>query len=117
AGHPHQVRIASLAAQAHVASRARRAPAAAVGLVACAAGPGLAALFEQAGAVVVQAAPGRRPSTGELLEAIHRTGAEAVVVLPNDSDTLSVARAAAEAARQQSGLRVSVLPTRAQVHG
>ena len=38
------------------------------------------------------------------------------MVLPNDSDTLSVARAAAEAARQ-TGLRVSVLPTRAQVHG
>jgi dihydroxyacetone kinase-like predicted kinase len=91
-------------------------PKVSVGLVACAAGPGLAALFEQAGAVVVQHQPGRRASTGEILDAVHRANAEAVVVLPNDSDTLSVARVAAEAARQV-GLRVSVLPTQAQVHG
>jgi DAK2 domain fusion protein YloV len=116
-GRPHQVRVTQLPGQGRgAASRVRRVPAA-VGLVACAAGPGLAVLFEQAGAVVVRGAPGRRPSMGELLEAIRVTGAGAVVVLPNDSDTLAVARAAAEAARRESGLRVSVLPTRAQVHG
>jgi dihydroxyacetone kinase-like predicted kinase len=114
AGRPYHVRIVHFADS--LASRARPATRVSVGLVACAAGPGLAALFEQAGAVVVQHRPGQRPSTGELLDAVHRTNAEAVVVLPNDSDTLSVARAAAEAARQ-TGLRVSVLPTRAQVHG
>jgi uncharacterized protein len=113
AGRPRQVRIVHFADSL---ARAKSAQKVAVGLVACAAGPGLTALFEQAGAVVVQHRPGRRPSTGELLDAVHRTHADAVVVLPNDSDTLSVARAAAEAARQ-SGLRVSVLPTRAQVHG
>jgi hypothetical protein len=113
-GRPHRVRITHFADS--LAARARPVPKVSVGLVACAAGPGLAALFEQAGAVVVRHRPGRRPSTGELLDAVHRTNAEAVVVLPNDSDTLSVARAAAEAARQ-TGLRVSVLPTRAQVHG
>lgn len=114
AGRPHQVRIVHFADS--LAARGRPVPKVSVGLVACAAGPGLAALFEQAGAVVVQRRPGRRPSTGDLLDAVHRANAEAVVVLPNDSDTLSVARAAAEAARQV-GLRVSVLPTRAQVHG
>jgi DAK2 domain fusion protein YloV len=113
-GRPRQVRIVHFADS--LAARSVPAPKVSVGLVACAAGPGLAALFEQAGAVVVQHRPGRRPSTGELLDAVHRTHAEAVVVLPNDSDTLSVARAAAEAARQ-AGLRVSVLPTQAQVHG
>jgi DAK2 domain fusion protein YloV len=113
-GRPHRVRITHFADS--LAARARPAPRASVGLVACAAGPGLAALFEQAGAVVVQHQAGRRPSTGEMLDAIHRANAGAVVVLPNDSDTLSVARAAAEAARQ-TGLRVSVLPTRAQVQG
>jgi uncharacterized protein len=118
AGRPHQVRITYLADPARDgAGRARRPLSAVVGLVACAAGPGLATLFEQAGAAVVRAVPGRRPSTGELLAAIRATGAEAVVVLPNDSDTLAVARAAAEAARREDGLRVSVLPTRAQVHG
>jgi hypothetical protein len=115
AGRPHQVRISHFGRPLE-AGRSQRPPKRRVGLVACAAGPGLAALFEQAGAVVVRAAAGRRPSTGELLDAVHQTGADAVVVLPNDSDTLSVARAAAEAARR-TGLRVSVLPTRAQVHG
>ena len=58
----------------------RRAPAgrptaAAARIVAVAAGPGLAALFAEAGAVVVEGAPGRRPSTGEVLEAITDCGA------------------------------------------
>jgi DAK2 domain fusion protein YloV len=114
AGRPHKVRITHFADQ--MAARFRPTSRVPVGLVACAAGPGLARLFEQAGAVVVRTGPGRRPSTGELLDAVHRADAQAVVVLPNDSDTLSVARAAAEAARQ-AGLRVSVLPTRAQVAG
>jgi fatty acid kinase len=114
-GRPHRIRITHFG-DGQEAGRSRGTPKVSVGLVACAAGPGLAMLFEQAGAVVVRLAPGRRPSTGELLDAVHQSNAESVVVLPNDSDTLSVARAAAEAARQ-SGLRVSVLPTRAQVHG
>jgi DAK2 domain fusion protein YloV len=114
AGRPHRVRITHFADQ--IAARSRPVSRVPVGLVACAAGPGMARLFEQAGAIVVRAGTGRRPSTGELLDAVHRANAEAVVILPNDSDTLSVARAAAEAARQ-AGLRVSVLPTRAQVHG
>jgi DAK2 domain fusion protein YloV len=113
-GRPHRVRITHFADQ--IAARSRPVSRVPVGLVACAAGPGLARLFEQAGAIVVRGGSGRRPSTGELLDAVHRANAEAVVVLPNDSDTLSVARAAAEAARQ-AGMRVSVLPTRAQVHG
>jgi dihydroxyacetone kinase-like predicted kinase len=114
AGRPHRVRITHFADS--LSARARPVPKVSVGLVACAAGPGLADLFEQAGAVVVRTTPGRRPSTGELLDAVHLANAESVVVLPNDPDTLSVARAAAQAARQ-AGLRVSVLPTRAQVHG
>jgi hypothetical protein len=84
-----------------------------VGLVACAAGPGLAALFAEAGAIVVR---GSRPATGEILAAIRSTGAGAVVVLPNDRDTQGAAEAAARMARQEQ-LRVSVLPTRAQVQG
>jgi len=114
AGRPYQVRITHFGDQ--LGDRVTRPPRVPVGLVACAAGPGLERLFAQAGAVVVRTGAGRRPSTGELLDAVRRANAEAVVVLPNDPDTLSVARAAAEAARQ-TGLRVSVLPTRAQVHG
>ncbi len=114
AGRPHRLRILHFAEQASaraVASSGAQAPA--VGLVACAAGPGLAALFAEAGAQVVT---GSRPSMGQLLCAIRATGAGSVVVLPNDPDTHEVARAAARMARQEQ-LRVSVLPTRAQVHG
>jgi dihydroxyacetone kinase-like predicted kinase len=139
AGRPRQIRIENLAEQsagsaaawAHPATvpsrqgfdaglplrrtRAQRTSTG-PGLVACAAGPGLARLFREVGAVVVPTGPGRRPSTGEILEALHATGAETVAVLPNDPDTLAVAAAAASAARGE-GVRVTVLPTRAQVQG
>ncbi|WP_088284069.1 DAK2 domain-containing protein [Kineosporia sp. A_224] len=116
AGRPHRIRVTHFAEQLAAASRRRAAPRAGAGLVACAAGPGLAELFASAGAVVVPAGPGQRPSTADLLDAVHRCAAEAVVLLPNDSDTLAVAEAAATAARE-SGLRVAVVPTRAQVQG
>lgn len=139
AGRPRQIRIENLAEQAEGSAAAwayqavlpersgfasglplrmvRHARAdAGAGLVACAAGPGLAELFRAAGAVVVTTGPGRRPSTGEVLAAVHATGAPTVAVLPNDPDTLAVAAAAASAARGE-GVRVTVLPTRAQVQG
>ncbi|MGH3354985.1 MAG: DAK2 domain-containing protein, partial [Nocardioidaceae bacterium] len=78
--------------------------------------PGLAAIFEDAGGVVVTSAPGRRCSTGEILAAIRRTDAAEVVVLPNDPHSVAVAEAAAQEARDGS-TRVAVIPTRAQVQG
>lgn len=121
AGRPHRIRITHFAEQ--IAARTEGgAPARAwalretTGLVACAAGPGLERLFADASAEVVPAGPGRRPSTAQLLEAVRRTRARNVVLLPNDGDTLSVAQAAAAVARQE-GVRVTVLPTRAQVQG
>jgi DAK2 domain fusion protein YloV len=113
AGRPRRVRISHFAEQ--LARRPPR-PRAGVGLVACAAGPGLARLFEEAGAVVVRTPPGRRPSTEEILTAVRETRAAAVVVLPNDAATIPVAGAAAAAVRAE-GIRVTVLPTRAQVQG
>ena len=50
-------------------------------------GPGLVELFTEAGAEVIEGGPGRRPSTGQILAAIEATGAEEVVVLPNDGDS------------------------------
>jgi uncharacterized protein len=85
-------------------------------VIAVAAGEGLAKLFTDAGAVVVAGGPGRRCSTGELLKAIELAGAPEVVLLPNDKDSIAVAEAAATAARQD-GVRVAVIPTRAQVQG
>jgi DAK2 domain fusion protein YloV len=118
-GRPHQIRITHFSEGV----RGRSEPAAGsgsrsagLGLVACAAGPGLAELFGAAGAVVVAGGPGRRPSTAQLLAAIRRTKADSVALLPNDGDTMNVAQVAASAARAD-GIRVAVLPTRAQVQG
>ncbi|GAA3674394.1 DAK2 domain-containing protein [Nocardioides ginsengisoli] len=116
-GRPHRIRVTHFAEQiaaAEVVALAGRR------VVAVAAGAGLAALFEEAGAVVVRGGPGRRPSTGELIEAITACGAKEVVVLPNDEPTVRAALAAAstaEADHGARGLRVAVIPTYTQVQG
>ena len=117
AGTPHRIRVANLAEQTLRRGGSKpAAPARGRGLVAVAAGPGLARLFQSAGASVVSWRPGRRCSTGDILDAIRRTGAGEVIVLPNDPHSIVVAEAAARAARDEA-LRVSVIPTRAQVQG
>jgi uncharacterized protein len=118
AGRPHRVRVTHFAEQV---AEARSRPDARVGrrIVAVAAGPGLARLFEEAGAVVVPGGPGRRPSTGQILEAVTACGASEVVLLPNDHDSVRVAQIAASTAEADAdgGLRVAVIPTHAQVQG
>jgi DAK2 domain fusion protein YloV len=114
AGRPHRVRVTHFAEQ--VASREPR-PRTGRAIVAVAAGPGLTALFEEAGAVVVSGGPGQRPSTGMLLEAIVRCGAQEVIVLPNDNDSVRVAQVAASTAEADHDMRVTVIPTTAQVEG
>ncbi len=123
-GRPHRIRVTHFAEQIARQDAQQEAPAlpalAGRQVVAVAAGPGLAALFEEAGAVVVHGGPGRRPSTGELLEAITGCGAREVVVLPNDEPTVRAALAAASTAEADHGgrgLRVAVIPTHAQVQG
>ncbi|NUO99098.1 MAG: DAK2 domain-containing protein [Nonomuraea sp.] len=108
AGRPHRIRITYLAERTHRAGAGR-------GVVAVAAGDGIAALFEESGAVVVRREPGTRPPLPELLAAIRQAGSE-VAVLPNDEGVLPIAAAAAEIARED-GVVVSVLPTRATVQG
>ena len=118
AGRPHRVRVTHFAEQ--VAESRRGQPVSERDgrrVVAVAAGPGLAALFEEAGAVVVTGGPGRRPSTGQLLEAITACGAHEVVVLPNDADSVRAAQIAASTAESDEGIRVAVIPTQAQVQG
>lgn len=120
AGRPHRVRVTHFAEQvdrAREQARQRASERAGRRIVTVAAGPGLAELFAEAGAVVVEAGPGRRPSTGQLLEAITACGAAEVVVLPNDADSVRVAQIAARTAEEDHGLRVAVIPTQAQVQG
>ncbi|TCC44541.1 DAK2 domain-containing protein [Kribbella capetownensis] len=109
-GRPHRIRVIHFADQAHHEPPPGRA------VIAVVAGEGLADLFQEAGAQVIIGGPGRRCSTGELLRAMEKSKAPEIVLLPNDSDSLAVAEAAATAARQD-GIRVAVIPTRAQVQG
>jgi uncharacterized protein len=117
AGRPYRIRVTHFAEQLErlsAAAETRRGHGRKVVVVA--AGEGLAALFTEAGAYVVPGA-GRRPSTGQVLEAIQACGGAEVVVLPNDRDSVAVAEAAAQAAREESDLRVAVIPTSVQVQG
>jgi len=116
AGRPHRVRVTHFAEQVANA-RQRTAERTGRGVVAVAAGPGLAALFRESGAHVVEGGPGRRPSTREVLDAILATGAGEVVILPNDGDSVRVAQIAAGTAETDDGIRATVIPTQAQVQG
>lgn len=116
AGRPRRIRVTHFAEQISRA-RERRATPRGRAVVAVVAGAGLETIFRDAGAEVLVAGPGLRPSTGEILAAIQGCGAEEVVVLPNDPDSLGVAQAAAAAAEESGDVRVVVVPTRAQVQG
>jgi DAK2 domain fusion protein YloV len=115
AGTPRRIEVTHFAEQV-ARAREKRAERRGRKLVIVAAGPGLVELFTEAGAEVIEGGPGRRPSTGQILEAIEATGAEEVIVLPNDADSIGAAEAAAHEAEER-GVHVVVIPTRAQVQG
>ena len=121
AGRPYRIRVTHFAEQLERLAGTtgdRRHPHGRTGrkVVVVAAGAGLEQLFTEAGATVVPEV-GRRPSTGQVLEAIAGSGAAEVVVLPNDRDSVAVAEAAAQTAREEADIRVAVIPTSAQVQG
>lgn len=119
AGRPYRIKVTHLE-QAEAILRSGRGESGADstrhgrGLVAVAHGSGVKGVLLENFATVVDALPGRRPSTAELLDGINRSGAREVVLLPSDGDTRTVAEAAAEQARED-GLRVAVIPTRSIV--
>ncbi len=129
-GRPHRVVVTSLQqAPRGDAERGRAAagagdhghrpgpePAGARTVLITAAGPGLAELFARAGATVLDTANRRRPRAAELLDAIVRSGAREVVVLPNDRAIVAAAEVAARQARDL-GVRVAVIRTQVQVQG
>jgi DAK2 domain fusion protein YloV len=138
AGRPHRIRVTHFGDQTRAARRAAagsrddRAGAGADAdadaddggvragtrraVVAVVNGPGLAALYREAGAVVLPAPPGAPPGPAELAEAVRRTGAREAVLLPNDAELREAAAGAAARARA-AGTRVAVIPTRAAVQG
>jgi DAK2 domain fusion protein YloV len=119
AGRPYRIRVTHFAEQiasARAKTSERSTDRGCRRIVTVSAGPGLSALFEEAGAVVVRPSE-RRPSTKELLDAILDSAAEEVICLPNDPDSVRVAQIAAQTAEQDHGVRVVVIPTQAQVQG
>jgi len=117
AGRPYRLRVTHFAEQ--IAAKTAKAKPERRGrrIVVVAFGEGLADVFRESGAQVVMAAPGARPSTQELYEAVVGTGAAEVVVMPNDRNATAAAEAAAQRAQESSGVRVAVIPTNAQVQG
>ena len=134
AGRPHRVKVTHFAEQRYRHAAEQRAgteagrpstghegeksPGAAKtrtgrAVVAVADGPGLAALFAEAGAIAVDP----RPTTAELIAALTATEAAELVVLPNGARTRRYAEAAARTVEQDLGVRVAVIPTVAQVQG
>jgi hypothetical protein len=65
---------------------------------------------------VVSVVSGRLASTADVLAAVLATHAAEVVVLPNHRELVPAAQAAAHEAGEQ-GVRVAVIPSRAQVQG
>jgi hypothetical protein len=112
AGRPFRIKVTHFADQVRVGPRPRGGRA----VVAGAAGPGLEELFTEAGAGVVSVASGRLAATVDVLDAILATRAAEVVVLPNHRELVPAAQAAAHEAAEH-GVRVAVIPSRAQVQG
>ncbi|ROO83371.1 hypothetical protein EDD29_0874 [Actinocorallia herbida] len=110
AGRTRRIRVTYLGG-----SSRPKAPCKGRGVVAVTAADGLAALFEEAGAVVVRRPSGGMPPLDALVQAVLGAGDE-VAVLPNEPEVLALAEAAAVRARE-SGVRVSVIPTKASVQG
>ena len=84
-------------------------------VVAVAPGDGLASVFLTIGATaVVQGAHGGNPSAGELAEAIHGTGQDQVIVLPNNPNVRLAAR---QAGQLCPDVEVAVVATRNAAEG
>jgi uncharacterized protein len=66
-------------------------PRARLGVVAASRGDGNRALFEQMGAVVIEGGQGENPSAADLAGAVDETGAQAVVLLPNNKNIVPTA--------------------------
>lgn len=84
-----------------------------LGVVAVAAGPGLAAVFESFGVNAIVDARTGNPSTGELKAAIDAVPAREVIVLPNDPNVVLAAEQVARLVERP----VRVVPTRNAAEG
>jgi dihydroxyacetone kinase-like predicted kinase len=84
-----------------------------IGAVAVASGGGFVRVVAGLGAAVVEGGPLMNPSVAALLEAIDRSPAERVIVLPNDPNVVHATRQAAQLSRKQ----VAVVPAKSVPQG
>ncbi len=93
----------------HLHEEIDRGPAKPVGFVAVAAGEGMAQILRSLGVdQIVSGGQTMNPSTSDLLEAVDRVNADAIVILPNNKNIQMAATAAASVAK----VPVAVVPTR-----
>ena len=109
--HNMDIEAAERTAKIHADQDAEPAgPAKALGFVAVAAGSGQADILRSLGVdVVVSGGQTMNPSTADLLDAVAKVNAEAVIILPNNSNIRMAAEAAASACTDK---QVAVVPTR-----
>lgn len=115
-GRPYRISVTHFADQRRRRNAQREQQHSGRAVVAAAAGPGLSALFAEAGAEVCEFVVGEELAASRVLDVIHATNVQDVIVLPNSLDFVASCEAAAARAREE-GLRVSVVPTGTQVQG
>ncbi|MQY12213.1 hypothetical protein SRB5_23460 [Streptomyces sp. RB5] len=112
AGRPHRIQVTHFCGEPPAPEAVRDGRA----VVLVVPGQGLADLCAEAGASTVVAPAGQLPASGEIAAAIGATGANEVILLPNDPALRHAAAVAVEQART-AGRQVALIPTRAAVQG
>lgn len=108
--HNMDLEVAERTAKIHADQEASAEPAKPLGFVAVAAGSGEAEILKSLGVdVVVSGGQTMNPSTADLLDAVAKVNAEAVIILPNNGNIRMAAEAAANACEDK---RVVVVPTK-----
>ncbi|MDD5940812.1 MAG: DAK2 domain-containing protein [Lachnospiraceae bacterium] len=107
---PEQKTAAPAAEDAQKAEPAEQGPRKEIGIIAVAAGDGLAEIFKGLGAdYVISGGQTMNPSTEDILNAVSKVNANTVIILP---DNKNIILAANQAAALESGKRLIVIPTK-----
>ena len=108
--HNMDLEVAERTAKIHADQEAAQAERKPLGFVAVAAGSGEGEILESLGVdVIVSGGQTMNPSTADLLDAVSRVNADAVIILPNNGNIRMAAEAAASACADK---QVAVVPTK-----
>ncbi|MEJ7633223.1 DAK2 domain-containing protein [Aeromicrobium sp.] len=110
AGRPYRIAVT------HFADQMARAPRSGRVVISATTGAGLTTLCREAGAQALDFTRQSPLTMTEMSASLSDTGADEIIVLPNNPRYVRQFEAAAQAARQD-GVRVAVIPTHAQVQG